>query len=208
MQELGSDRRLQLLRALVDEPHAELDVAEERALGRGAESRAAAELAHPSDVVEQGGGKEQVAAQPGVELCRLAAERRDPDRVLQQPARIPVVAVRARGGEQPHAVADLRVGEHIGDQACEAGVRKLGGEELEEAVELVGIPPHRRCELGGIGLGRLDRPDLELQAAVEALDAGQHAYRVPSSKRRSRSSTSSQMRPSIRPLASTSSSAR
>ena len=87
-------------------------------------------------------------------------------------------------------------------------MRELRGEELEEALELVGVAAHRRRELGGIGLGRLDRPHLELEPSVEALDAAEHADASPSSKRRSSSSTSSQMRPSIRPLASTSSSAR
>ena len=166
------------LRALVDESNAELDVAEQRALGRRTERRAASELAHPSDVVEQGGGEEEVGAEPLVELRRLAAERRDPDRVLQQPAGIPVVAVRARGGQQAHPLADLAVVEHIADDGREPGVRELRGQELEEAVELVGVPAHRRCELGGVGLGRLDRPHLELQAPVEALDAGQHADSV------------------------------
>ena len=61
--------------------------------------------------MQQGGGQEQVAAQPGMELCGLPAERRDADGVLEQPTRVAVVAVRAGGRQQPHAVADLGIGE-------------------------------------------------------------------------------------------------
>ena len=175
VQQLRPKRGLELLRALVDKPHAELDVAEQCAFGRRTERRAATELAHPSDVVEQGGRQEEVGAEPLVELRRLAAECRDSDRVLQQPACVPVVAVRARGGQQAHSLADLAVVEHVADDGREPGVRELRGDELEEALELVGVPAHRRCELRGIGLGRLDRPHLELQTPVEALDARQHA---------------------------------
>ena len=57
-------------------------------------------------------------------------------------------------------------------------MRDLGGEELEEAVELVGVAAQRGRERGGIGVGRLDRPHLELQPAVEALHAAEHAHRV------------------------------
>ena len=175
VQQLRPKRGLELSRALVDESNPELDVAEQRALGRRTERRAASELAHPPDVVEQSGGEEEIGAEPLVELRRLAAERRDPDRVLQQPAGVAVVAVRARGGQVAHPLPDLAVVEHTADDGREPRVRELRSQELEEAVELVGVPAHRRRELGGVGLGRLDRPHLELQAPVEALDAGQHA---------------------------------
>ena len=58
-------------------------------------------------------------------------------------------------------------------------MRHLAAEELEEAVELVCISAHARREPGRIGIRRLDRADLELQAVVEALDASEHAHRVP-----------------------------
>ena len=54
-------------------------------------------------------------------------------------------------------------------------MRELAGEELEEAVQLVRVAAHPRREPGRILLGRLDRADLELQPAVEALDAPEHA---------------------------------
>ena len=55
-------------------------------------------------------------------------------------------------------------------------MRQLGGEELEEAVELVGVAPHRGRERGGVGvLDRLDRAHLELEPVAEAVDAAEHA---------------------------------
>jgi hypothetical protein len=55
----------------------------------------------------------------------------------------------------------------------------LLGEELEEPVELVRVPAHRRREAGRVGLGRrLDRPHVELEAVVVALDTAEHAHRV------------------------------
>src|SRR4051794_3020008 len=57
-------------------------------------------------------------------------------------------------------------------------MRDLACEELEEAVQLGRVAPHRRRELGRIGLGRLHRAHVELQAVAEALDAPEHAYRI------------------------------
>ena len=54
----------------------------------------------------------------------------------------------------------------------------LAGQELEEPVELVGVAPQPRRQPRGIGVGRLDRADLELQPVVEALDPAEHAHRV------------------------------
>ena len=61
-------------------------------------------------------------------------------------------------------------------------MRHLAGEELEEAVELVCVTAHARREPGRIGIRRLDRADLELQAVVEALDAPEHAHGIPFGK--------------------------
>ena len=58
-------------------------------------------------------------------------------------------------------------------------MRDLGGEELEEAVELVGVAPQRRNERRRIGVrGGLERAHLHLQAAAEALDPAEHAHGV------------------------------
>ena len=50
----------------------------------------------------------------------------------------------------------------------------LGGEELEEAVELFHVALRLRHELGRIGLRRLERANLELKPVTEALDAAEH----------------------------------
>ena len=68
-----------------------------------AEGRPALELARAADVVEQRGRQQQIGPQPRVQLRRLAAERRDADRVLEQPARVGVVAVSAAGSARSAA---------------------------------------------------------------------------------------------------------
>ena len=55
----------------------------------------------------------------------------------------------------------------------------LGGEELEEPVQLLGVAPPFRDEGRGIVLGRLERANLELQPVAEALDTAEHANGVP-----------------------------
>ena len=51
----------------------------------------------------------------------------------------------------------------------------LGREELEKAVELVGIAAQRRHERCRVGVGRrLERANLHLQAAAEALHPAEH----------------------------------
>ena len=57
-------------------------------------------------------------------------------------------------------------------------MRDLGREELQEAVQLVGVAAERGREAAGPRLGGLDRADLELQAVAEALDAPEHAHGV------------------------------
>ena len=50
--------------------------------------------------------------------------------------------------------AYLRVTEQVRDDGVQAGVRQLGREEVEEAVELVAVAPDRRGQRGGISVGR------------------------------------------------------
>ena len=55
-------------------------------------------------------------------------------------------------------------------------MRDLGGEELEEAVQLVGVAAQRGRQLGRIGVrGGLDGAHLHLEPAAEALHAPEHA---------------------------------
>ena len=110
-------------------------MAEEAALVGRRERRPARELERAADVVDERGRDEQLAAQARMELRRLAAERRDADRVLEQPAGVGVVVVgrrRIRG--------EVAVGEDGAHGRREAGVRQLAGEELEEALRA----PRRR----------------------------------------------------------------
>ena len=51
-------------------------------------------------------------------------------------------------------------------------------QELEEAVQLVGIAAKRGSELGRIRIVRLDRSHLHLQPSTEALDAPENSHRV------------------------------
>ena len=59
-------------------------------------------------------------------------------------------------------------------------MRDLGGEEVEEAVELVRVAPQRRRERGRVAASRrrLERADVELEAVAEALDPAEHPHRV------------------------------
>ena len=58
-------------------------------------------------------------------------------------------------------------------------MRDLGGEELEEAVELVGVAAQRRRQRRRIRiLGGLDGSHLDLELAAEALDPTEHVHGV------------------------------
>ena len=58
-------------------------------------------------------------------------------------------------------------------------MRDLAGEEVEEALQLVGIAAERGRQLGRVGaLGRLDRPHVELELVAKALHAAEHAHGV------------------------------
>ena len=64
--------------------------------------------------------------------------------------------------------------------ACRPGMGDLGGEEVEEAVELVRVAAHRRARTpaGSVVRGVLDRADVELEPVAVALDPAEHAHRV------------------------------
>ena len=68
VQNLGEDAAVEPVGALLDQAQAEVDVAEELALGGREEERAAVELADAPDIVEKRGGEKQVRAQARVEL--------------------------------------------------------------------------------------------------------------------------------------------
>ncbi len=61
----------------------------------------------------------------------------------------------------------------------ELRVGELTDEELEEAVQLVGVATQRRRQVCRVGVGRgLDRPHLHLEPAAEPLHAPEHAHGV------------------------------
>lgn len=179
VQELGSHLRVEVARAFLDHPEPEVDVAEQPSLGGLAEGGAACELARAADVVQDRRGEEEVGAEARVELGRLPTERRHAHGVLEQAAGVAVVTVGAGGGERAHAAAELAIAEERVHEAREIRVGDLAGEEVEEAVELVRIPPERRRQGGRVGLGSgLERADLNLEASAIALDATEHAHGV------------------------------
>lgn len=97
MDDLGEDTPLQPAGVRLDQPDPELDVAEQATFLGRAERGPAAELQRPAGVVEQRRGKDEVAAETWVHLGRLAAERGDGDRVLEEAACVRVVCLGAGG---------------------------------------------------------------------------------------------------------------
>ncbi len=95
VEELSEDLRLDRCPMLLDEPKPEVHVTEQTTLLRRPERRPAPKLGDATDVVEERGRKEEVVAQAGVQLRRLAAERRDADRVLQKSACVTVMGLGA-----------------------------------------------------------------------------------------------------------------
>ena len=177
VEELGAHLGLEAGSALVDQPHAQVDMAEEGTLDRRPVERAAVELDRSARVVEDRSGDEEVPPKAAVELGCLAAEGRDGDGVLEEPARVAVVGVGCRG-EVAEARAERRVVDEPGDDRLQPGVRELAGEELEEAVQLVEVAPRLGNELRRLDGRGLDGADVQLKAVPEALDAGEDAHRV------------------------------
>lgn len=139
----------------------------------------ALELAGAPHVVQERRGEQQVRTQAWMKLRGLAAERGHTDRVLEQSPCISVVTVRSRGGESSKRGAHPGVAHERVDDRGEPGMRDLSREELEEAVQLVGVASQRRREGRGVGIvHRLHCADLHLQLPAEPLDAAEHAHRV------------------------------
>ena len=157
---------------------------EQAALVRGAEDRPAGELEGPAGIVQDGRGQEQVGAQARVQLRRLAAERGHADRVLEEAARVGVMAV-GGGGQASQLTPKVHVVHETGGSRTQSRVRDLAREELEEAVELVGVSSQRGRERGGIlALGGLDRAHVELELVAEEVDPAEDAHGVAFSEAR------------------------
>ncbi len=117
VQELGPGSPVERGRPLLEQSQAEVDVAEQAALRRLVVGRAGAELRGPADVVEKGRCQQEVGAKPRMQLGRLAADRRDSDCVLEQPARVAVVAVRRRRRERAERRSELWVVEECANRS-------------------------------------------------------------------------------------------
>src|SRR6476659_4317460 len=154
-----------------------MDMTEETAFVGLTEGGAGGQLSDSADVVKERRSEQEVRAETRVQLRRLAAERRDPDRVLEQAAGVRVVCLGSR--QAPQRRADRVVREETLHNGRETGMDDLGGEELEKAVQLFGVAPHCGREVGRVGLGRgLEGAHVDLEPVAELLDASEHSYRV------------------------------
>src|SRR5207249_8150118 len=100
-------------------------------------------------------------------------QRRDPDRVLEQPAGVRMVVVDGR-----REGCQITVREHRTHGRRQAGVGQLADEEVEETLQLADVAPRCGRERGGIDAGRFERADVELEPVAESLDAAEDANGV------------------------------
>ncbi len=178
VEELRPRPGVQSSRPRLDQAQSEVDVPEQPALVRGTEHGPRPQLERPAEVVEDRRRNEEIAAEARVQLRRLAADRRDRHRVLEQSTRVGVMELEARR-ERAQAGAKLWIPYELPHRGAQARVRDLAGEEVEETVELVRVAAHcRRQSLGIRGGSGLERPDLELEAIAEALHPPEHPDRV------------------------------
>src|SRR5579859_1970175 len=129
---------VQATRSLGDEPLADHQVPEQTPFIGQADLGTVGELARAPDVVNDGGGQEQVAVKAGVQLAELKGECGHRHRVLEQAAQIGMVAGAAAGrAAQPGA--ELAVLEHALEQSAEGTVVNLSRQVLEKPIELVEV---------------------------------------------------------------------
>jgi hypothetical protein len=107
-------------------------------IGRS-KGRPSFQLNRPADVVQQRRRQDQIRTQSRVELRGLAAQGRHTDGVLEQPARVGVVCLRRRQASQRRPQRLVR--DEPPDGRPQPWMRDLGGQELQEAVELRRVPP-------------------------------------------------------------------
>ena len=172
---MTSDRVQQLgRRALgLQHPQPQVHVAEERSLFRRAEDGRRPELARASHVVNERGCEQQIGAQSRMQLRQLAADRRHADGVLEQSAGVRVVTVRCRRIRSQRCV-----GERSLHRRAERVVVDLADEELQKALELVGVPAQGRSQRRRVDVRGLEGAHLELQPVAELLHPPENAHRV------------------------------
>ena len=196
---------------LLQHPLADLHVAEQPALLADAEVGAVRELARLADVVHERRRDQQVGVELDVQQARLLRERRDRDRVLQQPAEVGVVpAARARRAP-PRARAARR--RRAGPPAALSGrCRRPPAPGARGSRRARRGRGRRSAGSGRVDLRRVrsrDRAHVDLQLVAEALDATRHAHEVAplEAARRARRRRGTRV-PAPTPVRSRSSSAR
>ena len=115
-------------------------------------------------------------AQARMQLRRLAAQRRDADRVLEQPAGVAVVPLGARGRERAVRRADLRVAEHGRDGRASPGwVISPARKSRKPSSSSASRRSPGVSSAGSASGAASTRPHLHLQPAAEPLHAAEHA---------------------------------
>ena len=167
----GAARRahldLERVRALLDQPQAEVHVSQQPALVRRPEGRAAAELdACVPTSCSSAARRSEVRPQPRMQLRRLAAERRDADRVLEQAARVAVVRRPSSPAASRSAVRRTSSPDEPSDgraAARDARPRRRGTR---------GSRPARPRRVAAPAPGRPDRPPRRARASAPRAGAG------------------------------------
>jgi hypothetical protein len=83
-----------------------------------------------------------------------------------------------RRGKRSQASAKVRIADEAPEELPQAPMRDLGGQELEEPVELLYVSARFGHERRGVVLRWLEGANLQLQAVAEAFHAPQHAHGV------------------------------
>jgi hypothetical protein len=83
-----------------------------------------------------------------------------------------------RRGKRSQASAKVRIADEAPEELAQALMRDLGGQKLEEPVELFYVSARFGHERRGVVLRWLEGANLQLQAVAEAFHAPQHAHGV------------------------------
>lgn len=179
MEELGAHVGIEVRRPRLEQPQPKMHMAEQPSLLGRAKRRAAAELDGTPDVVQERCREKQVVTEPRMKLRRLATKRCDADRVLEESAGVAMVPVCSCSGKRSKPLLDDGITEYRTRERREPGMRDLAREELEEALQLVGVTAQPRRQLGRVGLRRrLDRANLHLEPAAEPLHAAKDSHSI------------------------------
>ena len=170
----------------VDDAHSQVHVPEQLTLARGRKTGRTFEFGGSSDVVKERGGDEQFAPKAGVKLAEIATYGGHGHRVLEQAARVSVVAP-GRGREASIGDPQPLVVEKSQQYGVQSSMTYLGCQEFKETVEFAKLPASAREQRGRINVvRRLDRADIELESLPVSLDPAKHSDRVAELEPRSK----------------------